>query len=148
MTTRPSRTNTLDLGDLIVLYKGNDSDYRAISVPDFIKSINEQLKSSKPTTQYSSPNATGFNVLVESDFGDIHLIMTPLAAYAAGTITLPNVQLLADKQEVIVNTTQAVTTLTIGANGSTVIGAPTTLAANAFFKLAYDAIMKTWYRVG
>ena len=148
MTTRPSRTNEIDLGDLIVLYKGNDSDYRAISVPDFIKSINEQLKLNKPTTQYASPNATGFNVLVESDFGDIHLIMTPLATYATGTITLPNVQLLSDKQEVLVNTTQAVTALIIGANGATVIGAPTTLATNGFFKLTYDFAMKTWYRVG
>ena len=148
MTTRPSRTSEIDLGDLIVLYKGNDSDYRAISVPDFIKSINEQLKSNKPTTQYSSPNATGFNILVESDFGDIHLIMTPLATYAAGTITLPNVQLLSDKQEVIVNTTQTVTALTIDPNGATVIGAPTTVLANGFFRLVYDAVMKTWYRVG
>ena len=148
MTTRPNRTSELDLGDLIVLYKGYDSDYRAISVPDFIKSINEQLKSNKPTTQYSSPNATGFNILVESDFGDIHLIMTPLATYAAGTITLPNVQLLSDKQEVIVNTTQTVTALTIDPNGATVIGAPTTVLANGFFRLVYDAVMKTWYRVG
>ena len=148
MTTRPSRTSELDLGDLIVLYKGNDSDFRAISVPDFMKSINDQLKSNKPTTQYASPNATGFNVLVESDFGDIHLIMTPLATYATGTITLPNVQLLSDKQEVIVNTTQTVTALTINPNGATVIGAPTTLAANGFFRLVYDAVMKNWYRVG
>ena len=148
MTTRPSRTSELDLGDLIVLYKGNDSDYRAISVPDFIKSINEQLKSNKPTTQYASPSATGFNVLVKSDFGDIQLIMTPLAIYVTGTITLPDVQLLSDKQEVIVNTTQTVTALTINPNGATVIGAPTTLSANGFFKLSYDAIMKTWYRVG
>ena len=148
MTTRPSRTNELDLGDLIVLYKGNDSDYRTISVPDFIKSINEQLKSNKATTQYASPRATGFNVLVESDFGDIHLIMTPLATYATGTITLPNVQLLSDKQEVTVNTTQTVTALTINPNGATVIRAPTTLSANGFFRLSYDAIMKTWYRVG
>ena len=148
MTTRPSRTNEIDLGDLIVLYKGNDSDYRAISVPDFIKSVNEQLKSNKPTTQYASPNTTGFNVLVESDFGDVHLIMTPLATYATGTITLPNVQLLSDKQEVIVNTTQTVTALTINPNGAKVIGAPTTLSANGFFGLVYDAVMKTWYRVG
>ena len=148
MTTRPSRTSELDLGDLIVLYKGNDSDYRAISVPDFIKSINDQLKSNKPTTQYASPNATGFDVLVESDFGDIHLIMTPLATYATGTITLPNVQLLSDKQEVTVNTTQTVTALTINPNGATVIRAPTTLSANGFFKLSYDEVMKTWYRVG
>ena len=48
-----------------------------------------------------------------------------------------------DKQEALVNTTQAVTTLTIGANGATVIGAPTTLATNGFFKLTYDFAMKT-----
>ena len=43
MTTRPSRTNKLDLGDLIVLYKGNDSDYRTISVPDFMDKVKDEI---------------------------------------------------------------------------------------------------------
>jgi hypothetical protein len=80
---------------------------------------------------------------------NVHLILTPLAGYAAGTITLPAKATLVDKQEVLVNCTQAVTTLTIGLNGATgAVGAPTTLAANAFFRLMYDAVTSNWYRVG
>ncbi|MNR16702.1 hypothetical protein D3C85_1333210 [compost metagenome] len=61
---------------------------------------------------------------------------------------LPAVANIIDKQEVLVNCTQAVTTLTINGNGATVTGAPTTLAANAFFRLKYDQPSTVWYRVG
>ena len=48
----------------------------------------------------------------------------------------------------MVSCTQAVTTLTVSGNGSTVNGAPTTLAANGFFRLRYDGVFKAFYRVG
>jgi hypothetical protein len=32
--------------------------------------------------------------------------------------------------------------------GATVVGAPTSLAANDFFLLRFDAVTGTWYRVG
>jgi hypothetical protein len=78
----------------------------------------------------------------------VWLILTPVAGYAAGTITLPLSTNVVNKQEILVNCTQAVTTLTINGNGATVTGAPTTLAANAFFRLRYDGVTGTWYRVG
>jgi hypothetical protein len=106
-------------------------------------------------SQYAAPSATGFTVAITDSSSDgvtssnVHLILTPLAGYAAGTITLPAKAGLVDKQEVLVNCTQAVTTLTIGLNGATgAVGAPTTLAANAFFRLKYDAVTSNWYRVG
>lgn len=94
-------------------------------------------------TQYAAPSATGFTVAVAAS--DTWLILTPLAGYAAGTIILPAVK--ADKQRVQVNCTQAVTTLTVSGNGTTVTGAPTTLAANACFTLQYDATLNAWFRV-
>jgi hypothetical protein len=101
------------------------------------------------TTQYASPSATGFNVQITDGSASIHLILTPLAGYAAGTITLPAVGNVVDKQEVLVNCTQAVTTLTVAGNGAVAVtGEPSTLAANDFFRLKYDATMQTWYRVG
>jgi hypothetical protein len=33
-------------------------------------------------------------------------------------------------------------------SGNTVTGAPTTLAANDFFTMRYDAATAAWYRVG
>lgn len=100
-------------------------------------------------TQYAAPTATGFSVQITDNSNSTHLILLPLATYAAGTIVLPAVGNLIDKQEVLVNCTQIVTTLTINVNGAgAVAGAPTTLAANGFFRLKYDLTMDTWYRVG
>jgi hypothetical protein len=94
--------------------------------------------------QYAAPSATGFSVTLEA--ADSWLILTPLAGYAAGTIVLPSVR--TNGQVVQVNCTQAVTTLTVSGNGTTVTGAPTTLAANGFFKLQFDAVLAAWFRVG
>ena len=98
------------------------------------------------TTQYASPGATAFNILVAQN--NTWLIMTPDAAYATGTITLPASAGVDDKSEVLVVTTQQVTSLTVDGNGaSAVIGAPSSLGASDAFRLRYDAQSLTWYRV-
>lgn len=99
-------------------------------------------------TQYASPNATGFSVTVSPPVAgvSVHLLLTPLAGYAAGTVVLPAAP--GDGQEVVVTSTQAVTTLTVSGNGATVNGAPSTLAASGFFRLRYDQINNTFYRIG
>lgn len=146
-SSKLNRTDRFDNGDLVVLWVGGDYDYRGISKDDFIKSLAEALQVNKPSTQYAAPNATGFNVQIDSMIGDVHLILTPTADYSAGTITLPLSPV--DKQTVLVNSTQAVTALTITPQaGATVLGQPTTLTANGFFTLKFDAVLKRWYRVG
>jgi hypothetical protein len=100
-------------------------------------------------TQYAAPNATGFSVSVAAA-GDglgqsVWLLMTPGGAYAAGTIVLPPVGICRDKQQLLVSTRQAVTALTVNGNGALVNGAPTTLAANASFRLRFDAPTASWY---
>lgn len=96
------------------------------------------------STQYASPNATGFSVSVENSFNN-WLLLTPLAGYAAGTLVLPDSPV--NLQQVTVSCTQSVTTLTVSGNGKTVNGAPTTLAANATFSLRYDGLNQSWYRI-
>lgn len=105
-------------------------------------------------TQYAAPNATGFGVTISPTLSGgamgsgVWLLLTPTGGFAAGTITLPAQAECINGQEVLVSCTQAVTTLTVGGNGATVNGAPTTLAANAFFRLRFDGVAKAWYRVG
>jgi hypothetical protein len=99
-------------------------------------------------TQYASPSASGFSVAVQNASESVWLLLTPTAGFATGTLVLPASVNCVDNQEILVNSTQAVTTLTITGNGSSVTGAPTTLAANAFFRLRYNAVNSTWYRVG
>lgn len=146
-SSKLNRTDRFDNGDLVVLWAGGDFDYRGISKDDFVKAIADDLNVGKPITQYAAPNATGFNVQIDSMIGDVHLILTPVAGYATGTITLPLSPI--DKQTVLVNSTQAITTLTVTPQtDATIIGQPTTLAANGFFTLKFDAVLKRWYRVG
>lgn len=99
-------------------------------------------------TQYAAPSATGFSIQVTNADDNIYLIITPVAGYAAGTIVLPLTTSAVDGQELLCNCTQAVTALTVDGNGATVTGAPTTLAANGYFRLRYDLPGTTWYRVG
>lgn len=160
-----SRTTELSAGDLVPLFSTDNGDAMAAALSVLLEYMQDNLDFSNPsgtfvdyTTQYAAPSATGFSVAINAgspsvtpptNGKNVHLILTPLAGYAAGTIVLPAVAELIDKQEVLVNCTQAVTTLTINGNGATAVtGAPTTLAANAFFRLKYDAATSTWYRIG
>jgi hypothetical protein len=139
-------TTALALADLFPLESASDRDARKASLSalrDFLQA-NLTFSASDLVQQYAAPSATGFSVSIA--VGNTWLILTPVAGYAAGTIILPANP--TNEQVVNLNTTQAVTTLTVNGNGKTVTGAPTTLAANAFFTLRFDATTNAWYRVG
>lgn len=124
----------------------------AASVNTFKSVILQDINSSGLTTQYASPNASGYTITVSPpDTGvSMWLLSTPLAGYAALTINLP---VGADGQEVLVSSTQAVsgtltvTGATVGASPQPVNGAPGTLAANGFFRLRFDGVHSSWYRI-
>lgn len=126
----------------------NGQDYRA-TAGALVTYLQSALGGGEFTTQYAVPAATGFSVQVNDSDDNTWLIINPLGAYAAGTIVLPAVANCVDGQELIFNCTQAVTTLTIDGNGAVdVLGEPTTLAANAYFRLRFQGASKVWYRVG
>ncbi|UOF77273.1 hypothetical protein [Caudoviricetes sp.] len=144
------QVSTVSLSDMVPL-KQSTSSAAVVASLNTIKGLltAEITSADDKITQVSSPQATGFTVTINDSSDSIWLVLTPAAGYAAGTITLPAVANCVDKQEILVNCTQAVTTLTVNGNGATaVLGAPTTLAANAFFRLRFEAVMDTWYRVG
>jgi hypothetical protein len=147
-----SRVSALATSDLVALFSGALGNDAAATLGSLLTFLQSQLSAAGVlVTQYAAPNLTGFTVLVAPPTAgqSVFLLLTPTAGFAAGTLTLPQQATLADGQELLVTTTQAVTALTIGANGATAVnGAPTTLAANAFFRLRYDAIAKSWYRAG
>ena len=135
--------------DLVPLYSSANGDARKASmtvlaafIQSLITAVNDKI------VQYAAPSASGFNVQINDDSLGVWLVLTPVAGYAAGTLKLPTVGKCILHQEILVNCTQAITTLTLDGNGATVTGGPTTLAANAFFRLRFDSVTKTWYRVG
>lgn len=139
-----SRKDTPTLQDLPLLWDAANSDWRLAT----IASIQELFDGNKPVTQHSSP-ATGFSVTVtdgDDDSEDVHLILTPAATLAAGTIVLPASPV--DKEIVTVTSTETVTTLTIDGGLATLSGEPTTITAEGYFSMKYDSSTSTWYRVG
>jgi hypothetical protein len=144
-----SAVDSVVSSDQVPIYSSTNGDARKASMnvlKQFI--LADATANDDKISQYAAPAATGFSVSILDTSSSIWLILTPLAGYAAGTIVLPAVANCVDRQELLVNCTQSVATLTINANGATVVGAPTTLAANAFFRLRFDDVLNTWYRVG
>lgn len=137
---------SLQDGDNIPLFATDQGDARRAPLSLLKSFILEDVPASGFITQYAAPSATGFSVAIGP--GNVWLILTPTATFAAGTLTLSDVFSVQDGQELLVNCTQIVTALTVAGNGATVTGAPTTLAANDFFRLRFDAVLSTWYRVG
>jgi hypothetical protein len=143
-----SETDEISAGDLFPIYSSGNGDARKASAAVFGEFIQAQMAAiDDKNTQYASPSATGFSVVLVDSGSSIWLILTPVANYAAGTLILPSLANSVDKQEILVNCTHAVTTLTINGNGSSVVGAPTTLAAGDFFRLRYEGVTKIWYCV-
>ena len=142
-------TGPIAAGDLIPVSPVSAQDDQACTAAQLLAYIQTNLTSSLGfAQQFAAPSATAFNVAVTqlSATPNTWLILTPTGAFAAGTVTLPANPV--DGQRAVVNCTQAVTTLTVSGNGRTVTGAPTTLAANAFFEMRYSATLNAWYRTG
>lgn len=141
-----SALDTLSGGDLLAVWATGQGDTRKASMTLLASYLQGALAlPGALSTQYAAPSASGFSVTVSS--GNTWLVLTPTGTLAAGTIVLPSAP--ADKAEVSVNCTQIVTALTVSAGGTTVTGAPTTLAAaNGFFTMRYDAATSAWYRIG
>lgn len=120
-------------------------DYRMLP-SSLLTYIEENLSfAEEKVTQYASP-LTGTTVTLTDTQDGVWLILAPTGTIAALTLKLPANTV--DKQEVLVNCTQDVTTLTIDGNGATVTGAPTAFTANGFFRLRFDDVINVWYRVG
>jgi hypothetical protein len=146
--TTINRLSSLDQfapSDLLAVWATNNGDSRKASINLLTNYLQGALTlPGALETQYAAPSASPFSVAVAQ--GDTWLLLTPTGTLAVGTIVLPSAP--TDKQQVSVNCTQEVTALTVSAGGTTVTGAPTTLAtANEFFTMRYDAATAAWYRV-
>jgi hypothetical protein len=124
---------------------GLDYNCTAAVVADFIEQ-NVTVNDGK-VIQYASPIA-GSTVAISGTNNSVWLVLTPISTVATLTILLPEVSGCAANQEILVNTTQTITALTVNLNGAVGGGVPTTLAANGFFRLRFEPVIQKWYRVG
>jgi len=126
----------------------NGQDYRVLAgtVSDFVKTA--VSAGDGKVIQYAAPASTGFTVPITDSSASVWLVLTPSGTLATGAITLPAVANCVESQEVLVSSSQIVTALTINTNGANIVGAPTTIVVGGFFRLRFEPVLKTWYRVG
>ncbi|MGQ0896231.1 transcriptional regulator [Acinetobacter baumannii] len=150
MSKRLNTTDTLEAGDQVVLFRTKNGDYRAIPFDSLVQLILDRVPTpvyQAATIQPFNPNGN-FTKEIDNNAAGTYLVMNPSTVIAAGTLVLPSINSIVDGQEVLVTSSQQITDLTIDANGATVIGAPDAMGATAFFKLKYEELSQTWYRVG
>lgn len=150
MSRRLNETDALGVGDQFVLYKGNCTDFRSVPQDVILEWILSNIPVVKPIAaiiQPSNPNGD-FNIQIENNAVGTYLVMNPSVSITNGTITLPLIANVSDGQELLVTSSHEVENLTIVGNGATLVGNPNTIAADGFFKLKFDQLSLTWYRVG
>ncbi|MGL2989183.1 transcriptional regulator [Acinetobacter nosocomialis] len=150
MSRRLNETDALGVGDQFVLYKGNCTDFRSVPQDVILEWILSNIPVVKPIAaiiQPSNPNGD-FNIQIENNAVGTYLVMNPSVCITNGTITLPLIANVSDGQELLVTSSHEVENLTIVGNGATLVGNPNTIAADGFFKLKFDQLSLTWYRVG
>lgn len=140
--------DTILATDQVPLYSASNSDARKASISLLKEHFQDGLVEHTFVTQYAAPAASGFSVSITNGSDNIWLILTPAAAYAAGTIVFPAVANCADRQEVIITVTEDVTTVTYDGNGATVADGATGFTANTSIRFKYDLVMLTWYPAG
>jgi hypothetical protein len=151
-----TQTDDIQNGDSLAIDRRSAGGDRKLPYADLIEALNEDLtfpgSDAKPefVQQRESPPA-GETVTVtdgSDDDSNIWLILTPSGTLATLTIKYPAVASVVNLQEILVFTTQAITTLTTDGNGAVdVIGEPTALAANESFKMKFDSQTKIWYNI-
>jgi hypothetical protein len=144
-----SAVATVAAGDNVPIYSAANGDSRRAPMSVLAAYLGSQITTQDgKVTQYASPSSSPFTTAVTNSSVPIWLVLTPTGTMAVGTLTLPAQGTSVNLQEILVSTSQQVTALTVAPNGSNLVGAPTTLAAGAFFRLRFDALTSTWYRVG
>lgn len=150
MNKRLSNTDRIGPCDSVVIWSGDNGDFRGAPVDLLIEKIQESIrKVDYPPIhiQHFNPNAN-FTLNIENHEVGTYLILNPSVSITTGSIKMPERYTVTDGQVLLVACAQQVNNFSVDGNNALVIGAPNALAANGFFKLKYDKLSNTWYRVG
>jgi hypothetical protein len=140
--------NTISSGDQLPVYSPNNGDARRTSIGSLLTFFQQSFASPTLATNLFTPG-TGFNIAVPTPVAQQQwMLIQPAGTLAAGTVTLPLNTQTPDGTQVIVTSTQIITAFTLALNGATIAnGAPTTMAANAFFTVRFYQATNSWYRI-
>lgn len=151
MNKRLNITDKIGDSDSVVIWSANNQDFRGVPVKLLVEKIKEDLPQhvEYPRMHIQHFNPTiNFTLDIENSEVGTYLILNPVSGLDTGLIKLPERYSVQDAQELAVACSQQITSFSIDGDGALVVGAPNALAASSFFKLKYDKLSNTWYRVG
>ena len=133
-------------GDQIPVYSPNNGDARRLPVSSLLAYFQQNFASPTMAVNLYVPT-TGFSIPVPSPVSQQQwILLQPAGTLASGSITLPLNTVTADGTEVLVTTTQAITSFLFSLNGATAVnGSVTTLRAGAAVRLRFYQATNSWY---
>jgi hypothetical protein len=135
-------------GDQLAVYAPNTGDARRLPMSALLAYFQQQFAAPTVATNLYTPG-TGFNIALPTPVAQAQwAVIQPAGTLATGTVTLPLNTLTPDGTEVLITTTQQITAFTLALNGAAAgFGAPTTLAAEDFFRMRFYQATNSWYRI-
>jgi hypothetical protein len=135
-------------GDQIPVYTPNNGDARRLPIGALLQYFQQTFAAPSLATSIATPG-TGFNITVPTPVSQQQwMLLQPAGTLATGTITLPLNTQTPDGTEVLITTTQQITSFTLALNGaSAAYGDPATLAAEDFFRMRFVQSLNSWYRI-
>lgn len=138
--------STISSGDQLPVYSPNNGDARRTSIGSLLTFFQQSFASPTLAVNLYVPT-TGFNITVPTPVSQAQwMLIQPASVLASGTITLPLNTGVPDGTEVLITSTQEITSLTISLNGATAIyGTVTSLAGGSAFAIRYYQPTNSWY---
>jgi hypothetical protein len=135
-------------GDQIPVYTPNNGDARRLPIGALLDYFQKTFASPTLATTIVTPG-TGFNVAVPTPVSQQQwMLIQPAGTLASGTVTLPLNTQTPDGTEVLVTTTQIITTFTLALNGAAAIyGNVSTLTAGSAVRYRFYQSTNSWYNI-
>jgi hypothetical protein len=140
--------NQASLGDQLAVYTPNNGDARRMSLNTLLAFFQQQFAAPTLSSNLYVPT-TGFNIAAPTPVSQQQwILLQPAGTLASGTVTLPLNTSTPDGTEILITTTQQITTFALGLNGAAAAyGDPATLAAEDFFRMRFYQATNSWYRI-
>jgi hypothetical protein len=135
-------------GDLLPVYVSNNGDARKVSITQLLQYFQQVFAAPTVATNLYTPG-TGFNITVPTPTSEQQwMILQPAGTLATGTVTLPLNTGVPDGTQVLITSTQTITSFTIALNGAAaVFGSVSTLTAGAAICYRFYQATNSWYNV-
>jgi len=135
-------------GDQFAVYTPNNGDARRLPVSSLLTFFQSNFASPSLAVNLYVPG-TGFNITVPTPVAEQQwMLLQPAGPLATGTITFPVNTGVPDGTELLITSTQTITTLTLDINGaSAIFGAVVSLAAGAAVRYRYYQPTNSWYGI-